>query len=357
MKCSVRPKKFPAWTLAFAVLNLLVALAILGAMSVKAHAAEGTPYVIVVHGGAGVWRKELTPERERASREAMTQALRAGESILKTNGSSLDAVEAAVRVLEDSPLFNAGKGAVLNSDGNAELDASIMEGAKQRAGAVAAVHRIQNPIGAARLVMEKSPHVLLVGDGAEKFAKEQGMKLVSPRYFITPFRQEQLKRVQEQAKQRPSAALREIDAIGTVGAVALDTRGNLAAATSTGGMVNKKFGRIGDSPIVGAGTYADNATCAISATGHGEFFIRAAVAHNVSALMKYKHLKLAEAAAEGLKGAKDLGGTGGLIALDAAGNVAMPFNTEGMFRGVLRAGEPVKIAVYPERGFETANEH
>jgi L-asparaginase / beta-aspartyl-peptidase len=345
---SVRIEKFPARTLRFGVLNLLLGFGIFCAMADRAQAAETANYVIVVHGGAGVWRKELTPEREKASRDGIAEALRAAESILKTNGSSLDAVEAAVRVLEDSPMFNAGKGAVLNNEGEAELDASIMEGAKRRAGAVAAVRRIKNPISAARLVMEKSPHVLLTGDGAEKFAKEQGTKLVSPSYFITPFRKEQLKRVQAQAKQQPRASIDAYDAIGTVGAVALDTSGNLAAATSTGGMVNKRFGRVGDSPIIGAGTYADNATCAVSGTGHGEFFIRAAVGHNTAALMKYKGLNLADAANGALREVANLGGTGGLIALDRAGNVAMPFNTEGMFRGVLRANGTVRIAVYPE---------
>ena len=317
-------------------------------MAAKTRAAANTNYVIVVHGGAGVWRKELTAERERACRDGISEALRAAESVLKTNGTSLDAVEAAVRVLEDSPMFNAGKGAVLTSEGAAELDASIMEGLKHRAGAVAGVRRIKNPISAARLVMEKSPHVLLAGDGAEKFAKEQGVKLVSPSYFITPFRKEQWKRVREQAKKKARAAAEAHDAIGTVGAVVLDRHGNLAAATSTGGMVNKKFGRVGDSPIIGAGTYADNATCAVSGTGHGEYFIRAAVAHNTSALMKYKGLKLVDASAQALKAVADLGGTGGLIAVDRAGNVAMPFNTEGMFRGVLRADGSMKVAVLPE---------
>jgi L-asparaginase / beta-aspartyl-peptidase len=347
IKSSVRSNKFPARTLHFALLNLLLTFGMVFGMAKRARAAE-TNYVIAIHGGAGVWRKELTPERERQSREAMTTALRAGELVLKTNGISLDAVEAAVRVLEDSPLFNAGKGAVLNSAGKAELDASLMDGATQRAGAVASVHRIKNPISAARMVMEKSPHVLLMGDGAEEFVKGQGMKLVSPGYFITPFRQEQLKRKQQEAKALKSAAVESRNMMGTVGAVALDAHGNLAAATSTGGMVNKSFGRVGDSPIIGAGTYANNATCAVSSTGHGEYFIRAAVAHNVSALMKYKGLKLIDAAEQGLKEAKDLGGTGGLIALDRSGNVAMPFNTEGMFRGVLRGDGTITIAVYPD---------
>lgn len=325
-------------------------LLIVGAMPVAGVAEESGKAVLVIHGGAGVWKKELTPEKEAASREVMRAALMAGQAVLQTNGAALDAVEAAIRVLEDSPLFNAGKGAVLTSEGTAELDASIMDGATLRSGAVASVKRIRNPIAAARAVMERSPHVLMVGDGAEAFARTQKLELVSPKYFVTRERRDQLKRVQaqENARLQRTAAEIEHDMIGTVGAVALDRRGNLAAGTSTGGMVNKKFGRVGDSPLIGAGTYANNQTCAVSATGHGEYFIRAVVAHDVSALMEYKGLSLRDATEVVLKKVRALGGTGGLITLDRAGHVATPFNTEGMFRGVLRANGEMTIAVYPE---------
>jgi beta-aspartyl-peptidase (threonine type) len=330
-------------------LRLLVVLLFVCAMG--SPAAESTnKFALVVHGGAGVWRKELTPEKERAARDVMRTALLAGQSILKTNGAALDAVEATIRVLEDSPLFNAGKGAVLTSEGTAELDASIMNGATLQCGAVAGVKRIRNPISAARLVMEQSPHVFMVGEGAEAFVKSRGMNLVSPCYFITSERQQQLKRIQaeEKAKSQRSAIDIEHEMIGTVGAVALDTRGNIAAGTSTGGMANKKFGRVGDSPVIGAGTYANNKTCGVSATGHGEYFIRSVVAHDVSALMEYKNLSLADATAEVMRKVGALGGKGGLIALDHDGNIAVPFNTEGMFRGTVRANGEITIAVYPE---------
>jgi beta-aspartyl-peptidase (threonine type) len=230
------------------------------------------------------------------------------------------------------------------------MDASIMDGATKKAGAVASVKRIKNPIGAARVVMERSPHVMMVGEGAETFVKQQGVQLVSPGYFITPFRKEQWERAKQQEKQRikRSAEADARDAIGTVGAVALDSRGNLAAGTSTGGMLNKKFGRVGDSPIIGAGTYADNATCAVSCTGHGEYFIRSVVAHDVSALMDYKRMSLRNASDEVLRKVGELGGKGGFIALDREGNIAMPFNTEGMFRGTIRANGEISIAVFPE---------
>jgi beta-aspartyl-peptidase (threonine type) len=225
-----------------------------------------------------------------------------------------------------------------------------MEGATKKAGAVASVKRVKNPITAARTVMEKSPHVMMVGDGAEAFVKNHEVKLVTPRYFITPFRKEQWERAKRHEKERVkrSADAMAREAIGTVGAVALDMRGNLAAGTSTGGMLNKKFGRVGDSPIIGAGTYADNATCAVSCTGHGEYFIRSAVAHDVSALMEYKGAPLREASNEALRKVGQLGGKGGFIALDRRGNIAMPFNTEGMFRGVIRASGEISIAVFPE---------
>jgi beta-aspartyl-peptidase (threonine type) len=332
-------------------LQSLLCLLMVCAMTLRIRAADNaTNFVLVLHGGAGVWRNELTPEREKESREVMRTALLAGHAVLRTNGTSLDAVEAAVRVLEDSPLFNAGKGSVLTGEGTVEMDASIMDGATKKAGAVASVKRIKNPIGAARVVMERSPHVMMVGEGAETFVKQQGVQLVSPGYFITPFRKEQWERAKQQEKQRikRSAETDARDAIGTVGAVALDSRGNLAAGTSTGGMLNKKFGRVGDSPIIGAGTYADNATCAVSCTGHGEYFIRSVVAHDVSALMEYKRMSLRNASDEVLRKVGELGGKGGFIALDREGNIAMPFNTEGMFRGTIRANGEISIAVFPE---------
>lgn len=306
-----------------------------------------TAPVIVVHGGAGVWRDELTPEREMESRQVVKEALAQGYHCLEQGGPSAEAVELAIRVLEDSPLFNAGRGAVLTTEGTVELDAAIMEGATRRAGAVAAVRRIRNPISAARCVMERSPHVLMVGEGAEEFVKCCNMELVSPRHFVTAERKQQLQRVQDEERRRADALAEPSahDMIGTVGAVALDNRGNLAAGTSTGGMVNKRFGRVGDTPIIGGGTYADNRTCAVSATGHGEYFIRTVAAHQVSMRMLYERLDLAAATQAVLQDIADLGGTGGLIAVDRSGVVAMRFNTDGMFRGVMK-GEGVEVAVF-----------
>lgn len=311
-------------------------------------AKAAVPFTLVIHGGAGVIQQELTPERETAARATLEQALRAGHSILAKGGASMDAVIAAIKVLEDSPLFNAGIGAVLTADGTVELDASLMDGATRKAGAVAGVKHVKNPIELARVVMEKTPHVLLAGEGAEVVAKQHGLPLMPQEYFITEQRQQQLKRVQEQEKSGKKKAELETTSnrIGTVGAVALDQHGNLAAGTSTGGMVNKKFGRVGDSPIIGAGNYADNQTCAVSGTGHGEFFIRAVVAHDIAALMEYKGLSLADAANEVvMKKLKTLGGVGGVIAVDAKGNLAMPFNSEGMYRGFIRADGKPTVAI------------
>ncbi len=313
-------------------------------------------FALAIHGGAGVIPKEnMTPEREAAYRGALAQALQSGHAILKSGGTSMDAVVVAIKILEDSPLFNAGRGAVLTSKGTVELDASLMEGKERRAGAVAGVTKIKNPIEAARLVMEKSPHVLMIGEGAEKFLRGEKITFISPRYFITTERKEQLKRIQREEKikaKESKSAFQNIEPenlIGTVGAVAVDQYGNLAAGTSTGGMVNKKFGRVGDSPIIGAGTYADNKTCAVSATGHGEFFIRAAVAHDISALIEYKKMKAQEAADEVvMKKLKDFGGTGGVIVMDATGNIAMPFNTPAMHRGYIREDGKAFVAIYRE---------
>lgn len=307
------------------------------------------PFGLVIHGGAGiVLRENISPQLEAEYRAKLTEARDAGYAVLERGGSALDAVIAAVVIMEDSPLFNAGKGAVMNQDGICELDASLMDGATQAAGAVASVRRIKNPITLARAVMEKSEHVLLAGEGAEMFAIERGFTLVENSYFQTERRRTELQRAQqlEAAKKsgKKSAALPDSDAsddasferisrYGTVGCAALDQNGNLAAGTSTGGRTNKKFGRIGDAPIIGAGTYANNATCAVSATGWGEFFIRASVAHDIAAQMEYRSTPLAAAADAALANVAKLGGDGGVVCIDKDGNVALPFNTRGMYRG------------------------
>ncbi len=297
---------------------------------------------IVVHGGAGtIERSTMTPEKEKAYRAGLEQSLRAGYAVLERGGSSLDAVVAAINVLEDNPLFNAGKGAVFTHEGTNELDSSIMDGKTLQAGAVAEVKHIRNPISLARMVMEKSPHVMLAGDGAEAFAKKMGVTLVDQKYFYTEERWQALQKV----KASP-APMGDKDRHGTVGAVARDKAGNLAAGTSTGGTTNKQFGRIGDSPIIGAGTYANDQTCAVSCTGDGEYFIRAAVAHTVSDLMQYEGMPVQEAAELALEKAKKLGGTGGLIALDKDGNYAMPFNTSGMYRGKVGSDGKVSVEIY-----------
>jgi beta-aspartyl-peptidase (threonine type) len=313
-------------------------------MTTPARAAD---IVLAVHGGAGTMpRAELSAEREAAVRADLTRALRAGHAVIAQGGSSLEAVTRAVVVLEDSPYFNAGKGAVFNHDGVNELDASIMDGATRRAGAVAGLHRIRNPVLLARAVMEQSPHVMMAGEGAEAFAKSIGFEFVDPAYFRTEERWQQLQKALAAEKAQASAALPPTTYFGTVGAVARDAKGQLAAATSTGGMTNKRWGRVGDSPVIGAGTYA-NAQCAVSATGWGEFYIRAAVAHDICARMAYRGDSVRAAAEEVvLKVVPALGGDGGVIALDASGRVAMPFNTEGMYRGTIDADGKVRTAVY-----------
>jgi beta-aspartyl-peptidase (threonine type) len=298
---------------------------------------------IVIHGGAGVIKKEnMTPDKEKAYREKLEEALRSGYEILENGGTALDAVEKAIKILEDSPLFNAGKGSVLTAEGKAELDASIMDGKTLNAGAVAGVTCIKNPITCARAVMTKTNHVFLLSKGAEKFAKEAGLEIVKPSYFITEHRKEQLKKLQEQDKKTTQLDHK----FGTVGCVALDKNGNLAAGTSTGGMTNKKFGRVGDSPIIGAGTYADNSTCGVSATGHGEFFIRSLTAFRVHTHMQMQGLDLKKAAEESIKFTGNLGGAGGIVALDKEGNIAMPFNTEGMFRGYINTQKELYVGIY-----------
>jgi len=323
--------------------RLLFPLVLAAAMN--AHAVEP---VFVIHGGAGVVAKEVTPEKEKAIRADLQKALETGYAVLKSGGSGLDAVSRAIVLLEDSPLFNAGKGAVFNHDGRNELDASIMDGATLRAGSVANVHRVKNPILLARAVMEKSQHVMLAGDGAEAFAESIGMTLVEPKYFYTQERWQQLQdalNAEQAEKVDPAKAPHH----GTVGAVALDKAGHLAAGTSTGGMTNKRYGRIGDSPIIGAGTYA-NAKCAVSATGWGEFYIRANAAHDICARVEYRNAPVAQAADEVVMGVvPKLGGDGGVIALDADGNFATPFNTEGMYRGWVDRDGKMHIAIFAEK--------
>jgi beta-aspartyl-peptidase (threonine type) len=317
----------------------------------------GKLYGLVLHGGAGVIdRKSLTPEKEADYRAKLTEAREAGYAVLQRGGTALDAVMATIVILEDSPLFNAGKGAVLTADGTCELDASVMDGRTQSAGAVAGVRHIKNPITLARAVMEKSPHVMLSGDGAEQFAKQQGYTLVPNEYFQTEERRGQLEKARQREAAKKSARLetpdeahlRRIARYGTVGCVALDQAGNLAAGTSTGGMTNKKFGRIGDAPIIGAGTYADNATCAVSATGWGEYFIRVGVARDIAAQLEYKGASLADAATATLAKVARLGGDGGVIAINRQGQVTMPFNTTGMYRGFRLSDGTHAIAIFGE---------
>jgi L-asparaginase / beta-aspartyl-peptidase len=300
---------------------------------------------IAIHGGAGTLpRAEMSGEAERRYRAALSEAIDAGHAVLQDGGACLDAVTRAVVLLEDSPLFNAGRGSVFTLDGRNELDASIMEGRTLQAGAVCGLTRIRNPVELARAVMEKSEHVMLAGAGAEEFALGQGFCFVPQSYFYTAERWQQLERIRG-AETGPSA--HTISHVGTVGAVALDASGHLAAATSTGGMTGKRFQRIGDSPIIGAGTYADDRACAVSATGHGELFIRAAVAHDVCARMRFGGRGLSEAVREVIFGELPaLGGEGGVIAIDAQGEIAMEFNSEGMFRASRKAGEETQIAIY-----------
>ncbi|MDF9800670.1 beta-aspartyl-peptidase (threonine type) [Catalinimonas alkaloidigena] len=322
-------------------------------------------FAIAIHGGAGTIKREnMSPEREAEYRAKLEEALKAGHKVLEDGGSSLDAAVTAIQTMEESPLFNAGKGAVFTNDGKNELDAAIMDGATRNAGTVAGISTVKSPIAAARAVMENSPHVMMIGEGAEQFAKEQGLDMVAPSYFFTDRRYEQLQRIKETEKQQldhdgdhEGGDRRQgvLDAkfpdrkFGTVGAVALDQNGNLAAATSTGGMTNKRYGRVGDVPIIGAGTYADNATCAVSATGHGEYFIRSVVAYDIAALMKYKGLSLKEAANEVVKDKLvEMGGGGGVISIDGEGNIALPFNTAGMYRASIDTEGTMYIGIYED---------
>jgi beta-aspartyl-peptidase (threonine type) len=307
---------------------------------------------LAVHGGAGtIERSNMTPQKEREYRGGLERALKAGYEILSRGGSSLDATEGAVRVLEDDPRFNAGRGSVFTSAGTNEMDASIMDGNTLKAGAVGSLKHIKNPISLARLVMEKSPHLMLDCAGAEAFAKANGIELVNQKYFFTQERWDALQKIKAAEKHRTGGVgkipvITDQDRHGTVGAVALDKDGNLAAATSTGGTTNKLPGRIGDTPVIGAGTYANNQTCAVSCTGDGEYFIRAVAAHEVSALMKYRGMTLQDAAQTALDSVKQLGGTGGLIAIDRNGDIALPFNTNGMYRGYIDPNGKFVVEIY-----------
>lgn len=326
--------------------------------TVNATIQKTNEFAIVIHGGAGTILKEnMTSEMEEAYKSKLEGAIRTGYDILKNGGSSLDAVQKAINVMEDSPLFNAGKGAVFTNAETNEMDASIMDGKTLNAGASAGTTNVKNPINLARAIMEKSKHVMLSGKGAETFAKEQGLELVDPSYFYTERRFKALQKAKENEKikldrddkQAFYDPLVKDSKYGTVGCVALDKDGNLAAGTSTGGMTNKRWGRVGDSPIIGAGTYANNATCAVSGTGWGEFFIRATVAHDISALMEYKGLTLEEAAKEVIqKKLTELGGDGGIVAIDKNGNMVAEFNTPGMYRAFMDDKGELTIGIYKD---------
>jgi beta-aspartyl-peptidase (threonine type) len=300
-------------------------------------------FAIAIHGGAGTLSgSETSAAHEQAYLNGLAAALDSGYAVLESGGASLDAAIAAVCVLEDDPLFNAGRGAVLTRDGAAELDASVMEGRTLKAGAVTGLKHVKNPITLARRVMDYSPHVMLVGAGAEEFARLQGVELVSNEYFRTPVRQQQLHRLLGGMAEKEN----DLIAFGTVGAVALDDHGNVAAATSTGGMTGKRWGRVGDSPIIGAGTYASNASCAVSATGHGEYFIRSVLAHDICAQVEYLKLPLAQAVRNVLGKMKALGGNGGVIAVDPRGEIVLDFNSEGMFRGQRTSAGKKEVAIH-----------
>ncbi|MBN1822617.1 MAG: isoaspartyl peptidase/L-asparaginase [Prolixibacteraceae bacterium] len=301
-------------------------------------------YAMVIHGGAGVIsRDRMNEEAEQEYRSKLNEALMLGDSLLKNGVVCTEVVARVINVMENSPLFNAGKGAVFTNKGTNEMDASIMEGKTLNAGAVAGVTDIKNPINAAKEVMENSEHVMLSGTGASEFAKKQGLEIVPAKYFFTKNRYESLQRLLQQERERE-----EKDNMGTVGCAVLDKYGNLCAGTSTGGMTNKKYGRIGDSPIIGAGTYANNKTCAVSCTGHGEYYIRLGFARDISALMEYKGLPVKEACREEIRKLTEMGGTGGVIGIDAKANIAMEFNTSGMFRGYLKSTGEKEIAIFAE---------
>jgi beta-aspartyl-peptidase (threonine type) len=301
-------------------------------------------YAIVIHGGAGSMQADkMSREQQVEYKAKLNEALELGEKLLKEGTVATEIVVKVINILEDSPLFNAGKGAVFTNDEKVELDASIMDGKTLNAGAVAGVRDIKNPINAAREVMLNSEHVFLSGKGASEFAKKQGLEMVPNKYFYTKQRHDSVIELKKKERERTRN-----DNMGTVGCVVLDTHGNVCAGTSTGGMTNKKFGRIGDTPVIGAGTYASNKTCAVSCTGHGEYFIRLGFARDISALMEYKNLSVTEACREEIRKLTELNGTGGVIALDANGNIAMEFNTGGMFRGYIKSTGEKEIAIFKE---------
>ena len=323
---------------------------------------------IVIHGGAGTILKEnMTDSLEIAYKEKLEEAIRVGHEILANGGTAIDAIQRTINILEDSPLFNAGKGAVFTNQETNEMDAAIMDGETLNAGAIAGVTTVKNPINLAFQVMENSPHVLLSGKGAEQFAQERGLEIVEPSYFYTENRFQSLQKVKEAEKMKADSAdtrtafydpfIKE-SKFGTVGCVALDKNGNIAAGTSTGGMTNKKWNRIGDVPIIGAGTYANNATCAVSGTGWGEYFMRGVVAYDISAMMEYKKMSLKEASKKVIqKKLTELGGEGGIIAIDNKGNIAMEFNSAGMYRAAMNKKGELTIGIYKENeGPEDTNE-
>ncbi len=305
-------------------------------------------FAFALHGGAGtILKSAMTPEKEKAYRNALSQALSAGESILKHGGSAIDAVEKAVIEMENSALFNAGYGSVFTHDISHELDASIMDGNGRRAGAVAGIKRIKNPISLCRKIMDKSEHVFLLAEGAEAFAREEGEELVPESYYSTDSRKEQLLKIRDSLKTQLDHADDQLKKFGTVGAVALDTAGNLGAATSTGGITNKRFSRVGDTAIIGSGTYAENGVCAISSTGWGEYFIRCVAAYEVAALMKYGKMSIEDAAGKLINETiPEMGGDGGVIGVDQGGNITMPFNTEGMYRAKVDSESGPQIYIY-----------
>jgi len=327
-------------------IRLCVTFLLAFCQSLWAHAVDATPVAIALHGGAGtIKRSNLTDEQETAYLEILDRAVTLGHSRLSSGAAGVDVVVEVIQILEDSPLFNAGVGAVMTWEGRHELDASIMSGADLNAGAVAGVTRIKSPIAAARAVMDESVHVMLAGEGAEAFAESQGLDMVANDYFTTARRREALERfrAQHSAGLEPSVDSK----FGTVGVVVLDAHGNLAAGTSTGGMTGKRWGRIGDAPVIGAGTYADNASCAVSATGHGEYFIRYQVASDICSRIKYQSASLQRAASEVIHGVlRPAGGEGGIVAVDAQGNVAMEFNSEGMYRASIDARNEKTVAIY-----------
>jgi L-asparaginase / beta-aspartyl-peptidase len=311
---------------------------------------ENTPFAIAIHGGAGTILKSLmTPEKEANYNAALQMALDLGYEALNEGKSAIDAVEIAVKSLEDSPLFNAGKGAVYTNAGTHEMDASIMDGKTLEAGAVSSISGIKNPVALSRLVMEKSGHVFLTGAGAEEFAKSQGCLFEPSEYFHDDFRYQQWQEVKDSDSFQLDHAKTKEQKFGTVGAVALDQHGNIAAATSTGGMTNKKFGRVGDSPMIGAGNYANNKTCAVSCTGSGEYFIRGVVAYDVSCLIEHKNMPLNKACEEVIQNRLlNIGGDGGLIAIDTKGNISLSFNTEGMYRGQKSSNGTNEVLIYKD---------